>query len=141
LYNRLVPAKPPIVVDLIWAGRLEFAANLSNTALVVDSSATAGPSPTELLGTALAGCMSVDLAHILTRGRHPFTGLRSKLVAQRSPDDPHRVTAVALHFTVEGAVPEDAVARAVQLSRDKYCSVWHSMRQDIDLQVTFELVP
>jgi putative redox protein len=135
-----VAAKPPTIVDLVWAGRLEFAANLSKTAIVIDSGGTAGPSPVELLAASLAGCMSVDLAYILTRGRHVFRALRSRLVAERAADEPHRLTAVTLHFVVEGPVPEDAVTRAIGLSRDKYCSVWHSMRQDIDLQVTFELV-
>jgi putative redox protein len=136
-----VAAKPPTVVDLVWAGRLEFAASLSNSAIVIDSDGAAGPSPVELLGAALAGCMAVDLAHILNRGRHAFTSLRSRLTGQRAPHDPHRFTAVTLHFTLEGPVPEDAVARAIRLSHDKYCSVWHSMRHDIDLQVTFDITP
>jgi putative redox protein len=135
-----VAPKPPTVVDLIWTGRLEFAASLSKSALIVDSAGVTGPSPVEALGTALASCMSVDLAHILTRGRHEFRALRARLVADRAPDDPHRFIHVALTFIIEGDVPRDAVERAIQLSRDKYCSVWHSMRQDIDLRVTFELV-
>ena len=133
--------KPPIVIDLVWTGHLEFAATLAKTTLIVDSCGTAGLSPVEMLGAALAGCMSMDLAYILTRGQHPFTALRSKLIGERSPDVPHRFTAVTLHFDIAGPVPRDAVVRAVQLSREKYCSVWHSMRQDIDLQVTFELMP
>ncbi|HUR32608.1 MAG TPA: OsmC family protein [Vicinamibacterales bacterium] len=133
--------KPPTVVDLVWTGRLEFGATVAKTALVIDSSGIAGPSPVEMLGAALAGCMAVDLAHILTRGRHTFRALRSKLTAQRSQNEPHRFTAVTLHFTIEGPVPQDAIARAIQLSRDKYCSVWHSMRADIELQVTFDLTP
>jgi len=136
-----VAPKPPTIVDLTWTDRLSFSADLSKTSMVIDSSGTAGPSPVEMLAAALAGCMSIDLAHILTRGRHPFTGLRSRLVAARADDEPHRMVAVTLHFTVRGDVPADAVERAVRLSRDKYCSVWHSMRQDIDLQVTFELEP
>ena len=36
-----------------------------------------------------------------------------------------------------GRNPDEPVARAIQLSREKYCSVWHSMRQDIELEVTF----
>jgi putative redox protein len=134
-----VSPKAPTVVDLTWSDRLAFDARLSGTALVIDSAGTRGPSPVELLGAALAGCMSVDLAYILTRGRHAFTALRSKLVAERSPDEPHRIVSVTLHFVVEGPVPADAIARAIELSRTKYCSVWHSMRQDIDLRVTFEL--
>ena len=133
--------KPPTIVELVWNGRLEFSATLPNASLVVDSSGTAGPSPVQLLGTALAGCMSIDLAHILTRGRHSFAALRSKLVAERSPDEPHRYVAITLHFDIQGQVPRDAIVRAIQLSREKYCSVWHSMRQDIDLQVTFDLTP
>ena len=43
-------------------------------------------------------------------------------------------------FTVEGDVPADAVERAIALSCEKYCSVWHSMRQDIDFTVSFELI-
>lgn len=134
-----MPAKPPTIVDLLWTGTLAFTAHTSKASLVVDSDGVAGPSPVELLGVALAGCMSVDLAHILNRGRHEFRALRSRLVAERSTDEPHRFVAVTLHFAIEGNVPRAAVERAIQLSRDKYCSVWHSLRQDIGLQVTFDL--
>ncbi len=134
-------AKPPTVVELVWTGRLEFAANLSKTAMVVDSGGVAGPSPVELLGTALASCMAVDVGYILTRGRHAFRALAARLVGQRAVEEPHRLTSVALHFTLHGEVPQDAVARAIALSRDKYCSVWHSLRDDIELQVTFDVTP
>ena len=133
--------KPPAVVELIWSGRLEFAAHLPKHDFVIDSSGASGPTPVELLGTALAGCMAVDVAYILTRGRHEFRALTTKLVAQRSPDEPHRLTSVSIHFAIEGSVPTEAVTRAIGLSRDKYCSVWHSLRQDIDLQVTCDLTP
>ncbi len=81
--------------------------------------------------------MSIDVVHILTRGRHPLRGLRSHLTGDRAEDDPHRFTRIALHFVVEGDVPADAVDRAIALSREKYCSVWHSIRQDIELVVTW----
>jgi len=110
-------------------------------AAVIDSSGTEGPSPVELLGAALAGCMAIDVGHILTRGRHPFTSLRTKLVAERVAEEPHRFLSVTLHFDIGGAVPVDAIERAIQLSRDKYCSVWHSLRQDIALKVTFGVTP
>jgi putative redox protein len=84
--------------------------------------------------------MAMDVAHMLSRGRHPFRALRCRLVADRADDSPHRITAAALHFIVEGDVPADAVERAIALSREKYCSVWHSMRQDITLQTTVEII-
>jgi uncharacterized OsmC-like protein len=44
-----------------------------------------------------------------------------------------------MRFVVEGDVRSDAVQRALDLSRDKYCSAWNSMRTDIPLSVTFEI--
>jgi putative redox protein len=134
-----VATKPPTIVELLWTDDLSFTARTSKSQLTIDSSGATGPSPVELLGVALAGCMSIDLAHILNRGRHEYRALRSRLVAERHAAEPHRFVAVTLHFVVEGAVPREAIERAIQLSRDKYCSVWHSLRQDIALQVTFDL--
>ena len=44
-----------------------------------------------------------------------------------------------LHFDIDGAVPKDAADRAVALSRDTYCSVWHSLNPDIDFHVTCDV--
>lgn len=107
--------------------------------MTIDSAGAAGPSPVQALGIAVAGCMTTDLVQILVKGRHPLRALRSHLVAERAQDDPHRFVAMTLAFTIEGDVPRPAVDRAVALSRDKYCSVWHSMRQDIDFQVTVDV--
>ena len=131
--------KPPTVVDLVWIDELRFS-TVSRPGLIIDSTGTAGPSPVDALGLALAGCMSIDVAHMLARGRHSPRAMRSRLVGDRAQEDPHRFLRVALHFTIEGDVPADVVERAIRLSREKYCSVWHSMRQDIDFRVTFDLV-
>jgi len=40
------------------------------------------------------------------------------------------------NFELKGAVPPDKVQRAIDLSRQTYCSVWHSLRPDIELVVT-----
>ena len=109
--------------------------------MTLDSAGIAGMSPVQTLGAALAGCMTTDVAFILKRGRHSLRALRSRLTGERAQDDPHRLVKVTLHITVEGDVPGEAVAHAIQLSRDNYCSVWHSMRQDLDFQVTFESLP
>jgi putative redox protein len=132
-------AKPPITADLRWIGELRFSATSDQAAVTIDSAGLAGPSPVQALGIALAGCMSADVVHILRRGHHSLRALRSHLVAERAQDDPHRLVRVTLQFTIEGDVPRDAIERAIALSRDKYCSVWHSMRQDIDFQVTFDV--
>ena len=133
--------KPPTVVDLTWVGDLKFSGASGTASMMLDSAGVAGPSPVQALGFALAGCMATDVAHILAKGRYPLRGLRAHLIADRSPEDPHRFVRVTLHITVEGDVPADASDRAIALSREKYCSVWHSMRNDIAFTVTREQAP
>lgn len=138
---------PSLDVDLTWLGDLRFGvvvgssltASPSPPALTLDSAGLAGPSPVAALGAALAGCMGIDLVHILTRGRHPFRGVTAHLHAERAETEPRRFVRVTLHFVVSGHPPREAVERAIALSRERYCSVWHSMRLDIDFQVTFAL--
>ena len=139
-YNPVV-AKAPTVVDLTWTGALVLSGTSGNASMTLDSAGVAGPSPVQALAFALAGCMTMDVGYILTKARRPFRALRSHLVADRAPEDPHRITRMHLQVTVEGDVPADAVARAIALSYEKYCSVWHSMRQDIVFTTTHDVQP
>ena len=132
-------AKAPTVVDLVWTSGLVFAGTSNTASITLDSAGAAGPSPVQALAFALAGCMMMDVAHILTKGRHAFQALRAHLVADRADDDPHRIVRVTMDVTVTGPVPSDAVGRAIDLSREKYCSVWHSMRQDVPFVTSFAI--
>ncbi len=82
-----------------------------------------GPRPMELLLEGLGSCSAVDVVHILQRGRHPVSGCVVDVEAERAETPPKVFTAIHLHFRVsgEGLKPE-AVARAVALSAEKYCS-------------------
>jgi putative redox protein len=135
----MADVKPPVEVELAWDGDLRFRGRAGEAAVVVDSDGHAGPSPVQALAMALAGCMSVDLVHILQKGRQPLRTLRARLRAERAPEDPHRLVRVDLRFEVAGAVPPDKVERAIALSREKYCSVWHSLRPDIAFTTSFEI--
>jgi putative redox protein len=134
-----IPQKPPTRVELTWERDLVFDARSGNIRTTLDSASIAGPSPMQALALGLAGCMSMDVVHILRKGRFDLKGLKADLTGHRRPEVPHRFVAVDLHFLVTGTVPADQIQRAIDLSRDKYCSVWHSMRQDIELNVTFEV--
>jgi putative redox protein len=136
-----VTPKPPTVVDLTWIGDLKFAGISGAISITLDGDSAAGPSPVQALAFALASCMATDVIFILTKGRHPVSGLHAHLIAHRAQQDPHRFLKVDLQFDVDGAVPLDAVERAIALSREKYCSVWHSLNHDIDFQVTCNVHP
>jgi putative redox protein len=133
--------KPPATISLVWQHDLVLGGRSGDIELTLDSAAVAGPSPVQALAFALAGCMAMDVVHVLTKGRHDMRGLRVDFTGQRAPTDPHRFTEIGLHYTITGSVPASRVDRAIELSRDKYCSVWHSMRQDIPLSVTYTVTP
>ena len=133
--------KAPTTLELIWQQELVFHGQSADARIVLDSAGKAGPSPVQTLVFALAGCMGMDVVYILQKGRYELRGLRVSLRAERAQDDPHRITAVAIEFTVTGAVPREQIQRAIDLSHEKYCSVWHSMRQDITFATTFSVAP
>lgn len=135
----MVDVKPPLTAELVWSDHLRFGATSGPNAIVVDGDGAAGPSPLQAAAFGLAGCMAADVVTILQKGRHPLTGLRASLSAERAANPPRRFVRIALHVHVTGAVPADAVERAIALSRETYCSVWHSMRQDIEFTTTFDI--
>ncbi|HYN03195.1 MAG TPA: OsmC family protein [Vicinamibacteria bacterium] len=135
------PPPEPVVLDLEWLGEHRLRGRSGGVEMVMDSPPVAGPSPVQALAFGLAGCMAIDVLVVMKRGRFDLKGLKARLVAERAATDPKRIVKVSLHYTVVGEVPADRVERAIELSRDKYCSVWHSMRPDIELTTSFEVVP
>ena len=134
------PPPEPLVLDLEWLGDHRLRGRSGDVEMVMDSPPVAGPSPVQALAFGLAGCMAIDVLVVMKRGRFDVKGLKARLVAERAPTDPKRIVKVDLHYTLAGEIPPDRVERAIQLSRDRYCSVWHSMRSDIELTTSFEVV-
>jgi putative redox protein len=135
------PKPESVVLDLEWLGDNRVRGRSGAVEIVMDSPPVAGPSPVQTLAFALAGCMAMDVLVVIRRGRFELKSMTAHLVAERAPSDPKRIVKADLRFTLTGEIPEDRVAHAIQLSREKYCSVWHSMRPDIELTTSFEVVP
>ena len=134
-------SKPPITATLTWQGDLRFKATTGQNEIIFDSDSAAGPSPPQAVAMALGGCMAIDVADIVIKGRHELSSLEVKLTGERRDEPPRSFVHFTLHFTLTGDIPNHVVERAIQLSRDKFCSVWHSLRQDIQLETTFEVNP
>jgi putative redox protein len=135
-------AKPPVRLSMIWEEALAFRARLPDgRELLTDGGGGRGFSPVDLLAASLAGCMAADVVHILSRGRQPLTGLRTTLEARRADSHPHRFISVNVAFVASGAVDPGQLERAVQLSRDTYCSVWNSLRTDTKLTTSTRVEP
>ena len=130
-----------MAASLTWVDELTFTASSGTQRVTLDGNSTAGPSPVQTLAFSIAGCMAMDLVEILTKGRHPITGLDVAFEGERAQTPPHRFTSVKLTFIVHGDVPAEAVRRAISLSHEKYCSVSNSLRGDMAFATEFEVRP
>ncbi|TDR52529.1 MULTISPECIES: OsmC family protein [Halomonas] len=82
-----------------------------------------GPRPMELLLMGMGGCTSFDVLNILDKARADVTDCVASLEAERADEVPSVFTRIHVHFTVSGkGLKEKQVARAVELSAEKYCS-------------------
>lgn len=106
----------------------------------IDSDGVIGHSPMEALLMALAGCMAVDVLMILEKSRVPVEELEVEAVGRRAPTVPKRYEAVTLTYQLKGPGEADRpkLDRAIDLSREKYCSVLHTLNPDLDLDIRVE---
>ena len=130
-----------VAVEVRWKGELRFeAVGREEVPVTVDGAGAAGPSPTEALLIGVAACMAIDVVDILKKMRVPLEDLSVRAEGDRRSEPPRRYTAIRLTYTTRGvpAGAEEKLQRAVDLSRDKYCSVLHSLRPDVDLSIRIE---
>ena len=81
------------------------------------------PRPMETVLAGTGGCTAYDVVLILKRGRHDVRGCQVKVTAERAEQDPKVFTRIHMQFIVTGhGLPAAAVARAVELSHERYCS-------------------
>jgi putative redox protein len=130
---------PPVRVALDWRGERRFEGRAGDLAVVVDGERQAGLSPPQAVAVGLAGCMGIDVVDVLRKGRIAVRELRVELEGERAAEPPRRFTRMAVHFVVTADVAPDRVERAIALSRERYCSVWHSLRPDTELETSFEI--
>jgi putative redox protein len=99
------------------------------------------PRPMETVLAGTGGCSAYDVVTILRRGRHDVRGCTLKLQAERAPSDPKVFTRIHMHFVVSGhQLNDDAVARAVALSHEKYCSATAMLAKTAQVTTSYELV-
>ena len=132
-----------VEVTLSWLGEGQKfrGGRAGGPQLTIDGDGKEAPGPMTSLALALAGCMAIDVLDITQKMRLPVTALDVRVVGERRDEPPRRYTSMVLHYRVGGVAPadEEKVWRAIDLSREKYCSVWHSLREDIALNVELEL--
>src|SRR3972149_3674896 len=100
---------PKTVVNLKWEEGLRFTATHRDQSWNLDGRSEAGPSPVIAMASSLAGCMAVDVVHILTRGRHKVAAMRAEFSGVQAETEPKRFTPIDLFFAVTTSAPQEAV--------------------------------
>ena len=100
-----------------------------------------GPRPMELLLAGTGGCTAFDVVLILKKGRHEVTDCEVQVSADRAEIDPKVFTRIHFSFKVKGkGLKREIVARAIELSKGKYCSASIMLGKTADITHDFEII-
>ena len=100
-----------------------------------------GYRPMELVLVALAGCMGVDLSHILSKKRQKVQDINIKVVGRRRDEHPRVYEDIELEVEVYGEdINQKAVEDAVKLSVEKYCSVYAMLRNSVNIRIKWKVL-
>ncbi len=134
--------------QVTWVGpgmRLVGEAN-DGPAIVLDSPSApygthSGSSPMELILIGLAGCTGMDVISIMEKKRQPMTSLQVKVKAERAEEHPHVYTKIHIEYIAYGeGVDSKALARAIELSETRYCSVSAMLSKTAEITNSYRLV-
>lgn len=127
-----------------WAGDDFFIGTPpSGHAFTIDSKGDrrAAYSPLEMLLVSVAACTAADVITILEKKRQKVTAYDVQVSGTRVDDHPRKFTAFHVHHIVQGNnVSEQAVAQAVELSDQKYCSVAATVRPTAEITTSYEVI-
>ena len=128
-----------VSLSLDWHGGLKFVNSPGSPAIELHSSTPGVSSPVHALGYAVMACMAMDVVHVIEKGRHPLRAMTVKLHGVRATEHPRRYVSMAVDFHITGDIEDKVVDRAIDLSRHKYCSVWNTIRPDVELRTSFTI--
>jgi putative redox protein len=121
--------------DLIFVGATEQGYEVE-----FDAHAQWGCKPMEALLLSLAGCMAIDMVMILQKMRVQLASFKMDLVGERNPVPPQYYKAIEMVLSIAGKnLDSRKVDRAVALSHAKYCSVYNTLRKDLEVKVRYVL--
>ncbi len=126
-----------------WIGGKQFIGIDSTNHSVVLSTPKEGIGikPSDLLLIALASCSAVDVVEILEKKRMTLTHLEISSSGEQDQDPPWTFRKIHMHYKIGGKnLTEKAVAQAIQLSEEKYCSVAATIRGTAEIITDFEIL-
>ncbi len=97
-----------------------------------DGNGDTGARPAELVPLALAGCTAMDVISILRKKRQDVRGYSVESAGAQMDAHPNAFTRIDVTHVVTGVgIDPSALARAIELSATKYCSVGSTLSTGI----------
>jgi putative redox protein len=132
-------------VSVTWVQKRQFVGTDSAKHSIVISSKdeenNTGVKPSDLLLLGLGSCSAYDVVGILEKKRLKLTGLEVTVTGEQDADPPWTFRKIYMEYTVRGVgLPEKAVADAIQLSEEKYCSVAATVRGVAEIVTSYRIV-
>ena len=136
------------MVNVEWKGNMVFkGVGVAGSPLTMDAypeegKSTEGPTPMEALLMAVAGCTAMDVVSILQKKRQSLTSYRIEVDADRVPAGtwPRPYTGIRVRHILKGEnLDPAAVAQAIKLSDEKYCSVTASLRHGPTISTDWQI--
>ncbi|MDA3920613.1 MAG: OsmC family protein [Salinisphaera sp.] len=132
---------------LNWQNGLEFSGSAdSGHQVIIDGppdlgGTNAGFRPMEMLLLSVGSCSAMDVMHILKKSRQEVTDCRIEIDGQRAETEPKVFTDIHVQFVVTGRhLNEKHVARAVELSAEKYCSASIMLAASVNMSHGYTIV-
>lgn len=129
-----------------WAGGVSFIGETADGHKVVMDGApegggrNLGARPMETLLLGMGGCTAYDVIAILKKARQAVEDCVLEISAERAAEHPRVFTDIHIHFVVSGqGLSEKQVARAIELSAEKYCSASIMLGKTAKITHDFEI--
>jgi len=138
-----MPNTAKLTLVTIEGEGLRFSATTgSQQSTLLDSGAgMIAPSPVEMLLVSLAACHAMDVISILRKKRQRVTAYELDARGDRCEDHPKRYTNIEIVHRLTGHdLAPEAIARAIELSHTRYCSVQACLSPEITVTNRFEIV-
>jgi putative redox protein len=127
-----------------WSGKQRFAATSPSGHTVEfdsDRESNAAAGPMEMVLMALGACTATDIVIILEKKRQKLESLEVLCSGERAVDPPRVWVKLDVLFRVRGAVDEGALQRAIDLTKEKYCSVAAMLKKTAAITWRHEILP
>jgi putative redox protein len=127
-----------------WNGGLSFTGSAQSGFQVPLSSGdeNSGFRPLELLATGLAGCTGMDVISILEKKREEVTGFQVNVdILDRAQEYPKVRKRIKIEYIITGKnVDPDAVERAIELSKTKYCPASAMLEKGVQIEHAYTII-